>query len=116
LIAALDNEQFAQREEAGAALTKLGSVAEPALRKALAAKPTPEARRRIERLLERLQGTPPERLRPLRALEILEGIGNLASRQIVEEIGREAQEEWLKHECQSVLGRLPSNESPGARR
>ncbi len=55
-LADLDDESFEARERASRELEKLGHAAAPALRKALAAKPPPEARRRIEALLWALRG------------------------------------------------------------
>jgi hypothetical protein len=115
-VSALNSEQFAEREQASAALAKLGSAAETALRKALDARPGPEARRRIEKLLERLRGTPPEQLRPLRSLEVLEGIGTAAAQVALEELARAAPERWLVREAQSTLHRLTQrHESPATR-
>ncbi len=55
-IADLDSDTFDVREKAAEGLGKLGHAATPALRKALAAKPSAEARKRIEHLLEGLRG------------------------------------------------------------
>jgi HEAT repeat protein len=55
-IADLDDESFEVRDRASRELEKLGHAAGPALRRALAAKPTAEARRGIVALLEKLRG------------------------------------------------------------
>jgi hypothetical protein len=55
-IADLDSDAFKTRDAAVRELEKQGPAAEAALRKALAARPTPEARKRLTALLERLQG------------------------------------------------------------
>ena len=77
LIADLDSRQFATREAAAKELTAAGRWAAPALRRALESDPTLEARRRLEPLLEQVEGLrkPSERLRTIRALEALELIG-----------------------------------------
>src|SRR5262249_19208018 len=64
----LDNPQFSVRERATKNLEGLGEAAEPALRQVLNVKPVLEVRRRIERLLERLEAS---RLREARAIELL---------------------------------------------
>jgi hypothetical protein len=51
LIAALDDDDFAAREEATAELRRVGAPAEAALRKALAESPSAEVRRRARDLL-----------------------------------------------------------------
>ena len=62
LIADLDSERFTVRAKAEGELEKLAERAEPALRRALEGKPPSlEFRRRIERLLQRVQGRSPRR-------------------------------------------------------
>src|SRR5262249_7170424 len=62
LIADLDNGSFRTREEATAALERLGEAAAPALRQALAGRPSLEVRWRLERILASLgaEVRPPE--------------------------------------------------------
>src|SRR5262249_6320566 len=55
LLADLDDKRYAVRLKAGAELEKRGPSARQALRKALAGSPTLEARRRMERLLAKLE-------------------------------------------------------------
>jgi len=55
-IAELDSDTFTVREKAMQELEKLGNAAGGALRKALAAQPTAEKRRRVQTLLEKLEG------------------------------------------------------------
>jgi hypothetical protein len=73
LLTALDGDDFDGREAASRALSKLGDLAEPAVRKALEAKPSLEARRRLEELVNKLDGpvTIPEQARYLRCVEVL---------------------------------------------
>src|SRR5262249_197707 len=56
LIADLDNDAFAVREKASAELARLGSPAEPALRKAMEGKVSAEVRSRLRALLDRREG------------------------------------------------------------
>jgi WD40 repeat protein len=87
LIAELDDKGFRVRERATQELVALGHVAEPALRQALARPTSTEARLRIERILARLGENrlrQADRLRGLRALEVLEGIGSLEARKLLE--------------------------------
>src|SRR5262249_24492552 len=56
LMADLDSDRFATREKSTQELEQIGEAAEPALRKALAAGPSNEARRRVEQLLAKLVG------------------------------------------------------------
>src|SRR5262249_18800102 len=78
LIADLDSERFRVREAAKASLRQLYDVAEPALRKALASRPSLETARRIEELLRAIEdpASAPEQVRAERAVEALEHIGN----------------------------------------
>lgn len=104
LLAALDSDQFAERDKAKTELEKLGLGVEPALRKALNAKPSLEMRRRIEAILEKLTGGP--YLRVLRALEILENIATPEARQILEAIAKGPAEMGSTQEAKASLARL----------
>jgi dipeptidyl aminopeptidase/acylaminoacyl peptidase len=108
LIADLDNGQFLVRERASQALYNLGDLAVPALKAALEGERSVEARRRIEEILQRLQGpvTSPERMRPLRAVEALEQMGTPAARKVLEALAKGAAEAWLTREARASLDRL----------
>jgi RNA polymerase sigma factor (sigma-70 family) len=107
-IADLDDESFAVREQAFKHLEGRGSAVVPALREALKTKPSLEARRRLERLLER--ATRPDRspdvLRNLRALQVLERVGTRQARQVLAELAGGAAHAPQTREAKSALQRL----------
>jgi Tol biopolymer transport system component len=108
LLADLDNDAFAVREKATAEIARMGPAAEPALRRALGGKPSPEVRQRIERLLDQLRGPTedPETLRAIRAVEALEQNGTPAARRVLQALGQGAAGARLTAEAQAVLARL----------
>ena len=108
LIADLDSAQFAVREEASRELEKLGEPVEPALRQALRSRPTLETRRRLERLLEKLDAPVPpvETLRALRAVEVLEHIGTAEARRVVQDLARGAAGAGLTEEAAAAVQRM----------
>jgi WD40 repeat protein len=108
LIADLDNERFEVRQQATEELEKLGELAEPALRKALAGQPTLEARRRLEQLVEKFGGpiVSPAQLQALRAVEVLEHICTSEARQVLESLAKGAPEARLTREARAALQRL----------
>jgi RNA polymerase sigma factor (sigma-70 family) len=108
LVADLESEQFTVREKAQEELAKLGDLAEPALRRTLDNKPTLEARRRVQAVLERLRGpvTRPEMLQALRAVAVLEDIGTPEARRLLEELVQGAPEARLTREAEASLRRL----------
>ncbi len=107
LIADLDSGRFAVREEATNELTKLGDVAEPALRKALTAgQASAEARRRLERLLEELKRWSPERLRSVRAVEVLEHIGTPEAQVVLKTLAKGDPDARLTQEAKASFDRL----------
>jgi hypothetical protein len=108
LITELDSNRFDVRQTATEKLEKLGDLAEPALQKLLAGRPPPEVRQRAEQLLRTLQerGLPPERLRVLRAIEVLEHVANPDSRPVLEFIARGPEEDKLTEEARAALDRL----------
>src|SRR5262249_36274566 len=107
LIAELDASEFNLREKATQRLTELGDMAEAALQEALRTEPTPEARRRIERLL----AAPPlvrdaEVRRHLRAVRILEHVATPEARELLQRLAAGAAEARLTSEAKAALERL----------
>ena len=91
-LAALDSDDFDEREAASRRLAKLGDLAGPALRTTLEGKPSDEARRRMEELLHRLDGPveAPEQARALRGVEVLERVGSAEARRLLDELAKGA--------------------------
>ncbi len=93
-IADLDSEQFDVRAAAEQALDAVGETALPACRAALAKARSVELRRRLEGFIAkqtRAQWQPnADRLRKLRAVEVLEMAGTAACRAMLEKLGRGA--------------------------
>jgi RNA polymerase sigma factor (sigma-70 family) len=112
LVADLDSDRFETRERATAELTRQRDLAGPALRRALADGLPPEARRRVEAVLKKLEedGPTPDRQRALRAVEVLEEIGSPEARTLLRELARGAAEDPLTRrarECLDGLGAPP---------
>lgn len=108
----LDSEQFAVRQKARSELEGLGEAAEPALRKRLAEKPSLEVHRQIEQLLNRIERqqlslrVAPDLLQGLRAVEVLERIGTLEAKHILETLAKTPEGDRLTREAKASLGRL----------
>jgi WD40 repeat protein len=105
LVKDLDNDKFAVREKAYKALQGLSFEAEPALRKAMDAKLSLESVLRVKRILEKLGALTPDRLRILRALEVLEYIGTAEAREVVEALSRGTPGAWMTREATASLER-----------
>jgi hypothetical protein len=104
----LDSGVFTRRSRATVELAKLGGVAEPALRKALANSPSLEASRRIEKLLSGVQLEAPtsaEHLRDLRAVELLERLPGPEADKLLRELAAGAAGAHLTREAQAALER-----------
>jgi hypothetical protein len=107
LIADLDSPRPAARETATRELERLGDVAEPAVRAALKAGPSPEAQRRLQGLLEyRRLYVNSEALRPLRSVEVLEKIGTAQARELLRALASGETTARLTHEAAASLKRL----------
>jgi len=108
LVADLDSARFAAREQATQELERLGELAESALHKALAGKPSLEVRQRLEGLLAKLQGpvNSSEKLRALRAIEVLEHSGTPEAQQVLKTLARGAPDARLTREARASLARL----------
>jgi WD40 repeat protein len=117
LIADLDADQFAVREKAAVELEALGESAEPALRKALTNKPSPELRRRIDQILDgSLWPTlPPHQLQALRAVAVLEHVGSPEARKVLETLAHGAPTDQLTRDAQASLERLARRQGERSR-
>jgi WD40 repeat protein len=105
-IADLGDDDFAVREKASRELALWGEDVEPELRAALAGQPSPEAVRRIERLLAALiVSPPPERCRELRGVWVLELIGTPGAEQVLTGLAKGDPDARLTREAKVVLGR-----------
>ena len=87
-ITELDAQKFAVRDQATRELSNLGPAAREALTRKLNDQPPLEVLRRIEKLLADLKVVPPppEQMRMIRAVEILEHIGTADARQFLQEL------------------------------
>jgi RNA polymerase sigma factor (sigma-70 family) len=108
LVADLDGDQFAARKKAAEELEKLAESAAPLLRKALAANPSAEVKKRLEDLLAKATSMTPggDSLRSLRAVEALETIATPEARQLLRKIAAGAPEARLTREARAALERL----------
>src|SRR5262249_46400617 len=108
LLADLDSKRFAVRDRANSALAKLGESAVPALRDALARGPSPEVSVRLKALLEQAANAEPTgaMLRGLRAIAVLEQIGNAEAKQVLQYLAAGASEARLTCEAKAALQRL----------
>jgi WD40 repeat protein len=108
LVAKLDHEAFATREQAFRQLRLFGTAVEGELRKALQnPKASAESRQRILKLLDKMDQRPagPEELRELRALQVLAVVGSESARAVVARIGAGAADAWFTQQAQVTLAR-----------
>ena len=115
LLADLQSAQYGVRQRATEELEQLGGQARPALEKALDASPALEARRRIEALVTKLEPpfADPGLLRTIRALEVLERIGTLDARVILEQLAAGGRGHRVTEDARDALDRL--TKQPSAR-
>jgi RNA polymerase sigma factor (sigma-70 family) len=111
LIADLDSDQFAVRQQAAQDLEQLGELAEPALRRALEGRLPLESRRRIEQLLqdEKRDGLPllySAQARFMRAIEVLEGIGSPQAQRLLRSVAEGASGSRLTQAARDAVQRL----------
>jgi hypothetical protein len=108
LLDDLNSDQYTVRQKANTELEKMADLAGPALRERLEGKPSLEMRKRIETLVDKLDGpvTLPELLRSLRAVELLELIGTSQSRQVLQPLAKGAPGHRLTEAAQGAVTRL----------
>ncbi|MHB1423197.1 MAG: sigma-70 family RNA polymerase sigma factor [Gemmataceae bacterium] len=109
-IADLDSDEFAVRDKATVELKKLGELALPVFRNALKGKPPLEARRRLEDLMKQAEtawwDVSGERLRSLRAVEVLELADTKEARDMLANLAVGAAGARLTQDAKSALERL----------
>jgi RNA polymerase sigma factor (sigma-70 family) len=107
LIRRLDADDFIQRDEATAELKGMALLAEGLLRKALQGTPTPEAKRRLEEVLEAAAASrTADGRRLVRAVAALERIGSPAARTELEGLRSRLPQTELDAEAAEALTRL----------
>jgi dipeptidyl aminopeptidase/acylaminoacyl peptidase len=104
----LDDDSFEVREQASAALVRMGEAVQPAARKALAAKPSAEVRRRLREIIEKLGPLAPsaDTRAVLRAVEALEHTDTEEAGELLKELAAGLPEAALTREANEALGRL----------
>jgi WD40 repeat protein len=118
LIRALSSNSYTERERTTHAISLYGEAAVPHLNKALAAGVTPEARRRMEALIERTRiaaSRPPtfNLLRELRAVAALERIGTSDAKKMLETLSSGLAEARLTLAAHDALARRRTQTSNG---
>jgi len=107
-VADLDSTNFGKRTAAAIELEKLGELAVPALKQVLDSKPSPEVRRRVEPILEKLTTgvLTSEQIRAIRAIEALEQLGTAEARQVLNALGGGAPGAVTTRHAQGTLARM----------
>jgi RNA polymerase sigma factor (sigma-70 family) len=108
LLADLGSDTFAVRQRASQELKARGEMVEMPIRQFLAGKPSPEARKRADQLLDAILRAPasPERLRQLRAIEVLEKIGSEGAREVLRQLAKGPPEAPLTRDATATLRRM----------
>jgi hypothetical protein len=106
LVADLDDDDFDVREKATDALKQAGHLAEAALRAGLAKKPSLEVRWRLSKLLKAVDLLTPQRLRFLRAVEVLEALRTPAAQKQLERLADGAAGNELTEDAKAAFARL----------
>lgn len=112
LIRKLDSDSFPERDAASRELEQLGELVRTPMRKALAAEPPAETRRRLQELLGKLDQLTPSQLRSSRAIEILERIATPEARRVVERLTEGNAEGLLTAESRAAVARLRRRKAP----
>jgi WD40 repeat protein len=110
-LADLASAQPAVRDQAAADLAKAAELALPLVDQALANRPPPEVRKRLEDLRRKVEepSAAAEVVRLSRALRVLEWIGNEDARSVLQSLAEGEPDAWLTVEARAALQRLARN-------
>jgi WD40 repeat protein len=106
LTASLDSADFAVRKKATDELERLGRTAQPILAQLVASQTSPEVRRQVQRLLDKLDPIAPEPLRAARAVTLLERLGTPEATALLEKLAQGAPGAWLTEDARASVKRL----------
>lgn len=114
LLNDLEDKRFDVRRHAGDELEKLADQAEPFLRKRLAGNPPLEVQQRIDQVLTKISAptTAPEKLRAMRAVELLETVGTPEAIELLQQLARGAAEARLTQDAREAVERLTRRAAP----
>jgi WD40 repeat protein len=120
LIAELDSDQFENRESASGELLKLGMIAEPRMRAALAKGPSLEMRKRLLDLLrnveEKRKELSPEERSHIRAVQVLERIRTKEAQQLLKSLAEGAEGLPRTRDSWEALQRIQSKFGGGEKK
>jgi len=112
LIADLDASDFTTRQKAATELERLGEAAAVACRQALDERPSAEARRQLEAIVDKISQAAwvitPDRLRAVRSLEALELSGTPEACRVLEKVASAGPGSHLSEEANASLQRVRS--------
>jgi hypothetical protein len=108
LIAQLEAESFQTREKAQRELLDVGDLAAAILKRTLAAGPSPELRRRIERILDKAQTVSPDKRQCLRAIDVLEQLATPDAKELLRTLGEGAPGTRITVAARAAFDRLAS--------
>src|SRR5262249_7430076 len=108
LLTELNHDQIARRDKAQEELEKFGALCEPILQTAVQKPASMDARRRLERVLEKIRGPVPSSitLHALRIVEALECANTAESRETLEGLSHEVPPTCVADEAKAALERL----------
>jgi hypothetical protein len=112
LIEGLDSDDYFTRERASKELAAIGSRALPTLKRVLSSPPSPEVRKRAERLVEGIDPTemPAEDLEAMRGVQALEYLGTADAKGLLERLTRgKSSGPRLVEEARFALQRMRSS-------
>jgi WD40 repeat protein len=108
ILGDLSHDVVARRDKATGELEKIGALCEPLLTAALQKPPSMDARRRLEKLLEKARGAnpSPDTLYVLRLLEALELANTSEARLVMEGLTKENPPTRITNEAKACLARM----------